>query len=135
MFNAIRLLEWSDPSLLSDLHFGSLDQWRKKAVLQPTARSVQPLSDNPEGHLGFPWSFLGSHGVIFPLIGLAVHYYCGSSQPWLTSEFASHEATWPSWVPLLMRLDTGVPVSALWCCRRATSRAMVAIDSMYSVIL
>jgi len=47
---------------------------------------------------------------------------------------ATHEATWPSWEPLLMHADTGVPVLHCGVAARAIPRAMVGIDRMYFVI-
>ena len=41
----------------------------------------------------------------------------------------------PTWKPLLMHPDTGVPVLALWVASRATSSAMVVIDPYYLLLV
>ena len=45
------------------------------------------------------------------------------------------EATWPSWRPLLMRLDAGVPDLHCGVAARAISRAMVDLRSIPLVII
>ena len=48
----------------------------------------------------------------------------------VTDWIAIHEATWPTWNPLLMRLDTGVPDLHCGIAARAISRAMGVLRSI-----
>jgi len=80
-FNAIHCLSGSGPSTLSALHLeGSMP-----ARLQSSCRLVYwPVSDVPEGHLGFPWTTCGLQGSIhLRSIRWLCHYNCGDSQLWL----------------------------------------------------
>jgi len=65
------------------------------------------------------------------LVDPSCHYNCGELQPLFNDWIAIHEATWPTWKPLLMRSDAGVPVLHCGVAARAIPRAMAGIDRMY----
>ena len=122
---------------LSALHFeGSIPT---RQGCRPLAGWLYwPLSDVPERHLGFPIgpiglkgrSIIDRHWLIHPL-SLQLCGITAVVNDWI----AIHEATWPTWNPLLMRLDTGVPDLHCGIAARAIPRAMVDLRSIIWLFL
>jgi len=121
---------------MSALHLGISIQCSKASAI---CRLVYwPVSDVPEGHLGFPFGpfDLKGQSVIDRLI-LSIQLWDLHAAPtvWLTFGSFFTRLIWPTWKPLLMRPDTGVPVPALWVASRAISSAMVGIDPHYLLLV
>ena len=115
VFNAFHSLSGFDPPLLSDLHLRDCAKW---AIRLFFSQMLQPLSDVPERHLGFPWTCYRSLGdrssiVSRNLVTTTVDHQIHSV---VNNHTGAMRLALPSWEPLLMRPDTGVPVSALWRC-------------------